>query len=354
MATVKTVGPGKDFETLQDWEAFARLQNNGQIAECYSGANLGPLVMYAGWAHVGNLLDPHVIRVASGHGHKGKLPQNINDIAHIKVTGATSGIITDNQGRLVVEGLYIELGAASGFKKGVSHIEVTVRNCFFNKISGASGGTGVIEFFQNQNTPPFFGAGFIQNNIILISGGSIATAIWVQAHPTITISNVIDSNTIICKGGTSQWGIIVRRLTDKAGGNGGIAHTWYRNNVVLNCWTGAGGTDFSIAGAGFRIASNNASSDTTGNATGTNNLINQIDSNWFVSPTSDFNLKNNSPGIDSGANLGIFENYDALRIPRPQLNGWDIGALELVSITTISTSKIRNLTSLKKHLGHRI
>ena len=63
MATT-TVGPGKTYTYLQDWEDWAAGTGVNQAAECYSGS-LGPLII-GGWTG-----GAATIRPATGQGHDG-------------------------------------------------------------------------------------------------------------------------------------------------------------------------------------------------------------------------------------------------------------------------------------------
>ena len=72
MATVKTVGTGKDFTTLQLWEDFADDQAGAdQHAECFSGVDLG-IVSISGWTATPTASVFPRIFVSEGEGHDGK------------------------------------------------------------------------------------------------------------------------------------------------------------------------------------------------------------------------------------------------------------------------------------------
>jgi len=328
LATIKTVGPGKDFETLSDWELFARTQNNGQIAECYSGANLGQFNP-ASWSFPGAWYDPHIIRVAHGHKHKGKIPTNINNVAHIKVSGTAIAMKTSNQNFFVIDGLYIEHEYGQAFVKGLSGLWNHFQNNFTNHLTG----TGSVSSIQYRTNINGF-AGFIRNNIILISGGSTARVIWGRALNGKSVDMAIQNNCLYCSPSASAtWGIILRRDGGGGKGDGGVPadlDVTAHNNIAFNCHVGSG-MDISYAGGGALFADSNATSDLSIAST-VNPLTNQDSNDWLVDPGVNFNQLKTSPGIDSGRNLstalwGPF-NFDALGASRPKGKAWDRGPIE--------------------------
>jgi hypothetical protein len=102
-------------------------------------------------------------------------------------------------------------------------------------------------------------------------------------------------------------------------------------------------TDYGTESNFHDNSSNNLSDDAT--APGVDSLINQTDTNIFVSVTGgseDFHLKAGSNAIDAGTTLTLFTT-DIDAESRPQGSAWDIGADELVAAPAATGARRRGI-----------
>ena len=130
-----------------------------------------------------------------------------------------------------------------------------------------------------------------QNGITIVMGGT-------DGGPTGTQRNAYDNkvffNTIYANSGVGVWL------------DGGAIGTTLRNNIVF---ANGGGPLGTTQGVSF-TQDHNVTADP-----------------FFVDPVSgDFHLKEGSPAVDRGLDVGVTEDFDG--IARPQRAGFDIGAFE--------------------------
>ncbi len=172
----------------------------------------------------------------------------------------------------------------------------------------------------------------------------------------ITISNITIKNNVFIGGDIGgSWGAVFHNVPD----------VYIYNNVFANLlYHGVGIRDSSSAVVKNNIfynAGSNYWADTTSTVEGGYNILNTgvpydsldiladplfINPGNFLGPDSipftdddGFALQDSSPAIDAGIGLPGIVDYDILGVPRPQGDGWDIGAYEYVPV------KIKEISS---------
>jgi hypothetical protein len=313
---IKTVGPGKDYETLQSWWTnWASLQtNSAQWAECYSGGDLGGLVIDNG---SGTPKANEYFRIYAHHNerHGGRTD---TPCAYLK------GKIEIGEQYTRIEGLRID---CSGETEGINQ---------YDPISDFIADGNLI--YSTNNTD--YG--------IYLYGGPGAGSI---------VTNIIIRNNIVYGSNTMSYGIFITGANYLAGGHGvfqvynntihdaadyGImiegqdAFEFFDDSDITiyatnNIITDSGTLDYYGDGYGIMTLSGgyNLSSDATGDDWGaTGSLTGKTASAQFENPVSDWNIKTNSNVYNAGTTLSTFF-WDSLRTPRPQFSTWDMGGIEL-------------------------
>lgn len=314
---LSTVGPGKDYSTLQGWIEDKLGSSDNEDAECYAG-DLGD-AYFSGWGS-----PESSIYVVPGNQHNGT-DAGTTGIAHAGFitwqVEAGSNILRFRGLRL--SGLFTISNIAAGSHE--FHLDDMLM-VFTGDASGA------LVHYEADDAFGFCGIGFILRNCILLvkptsgsfdagisfnGGGGFGDGVFGQ----IAAYN----NTVIRSAGT------LRHCFD-FDAPGGDVQVSAANNIGL----GASLQDYRGVGADFTGSSHNMSSDATGDDWGaTGAKINQVAALVVVNPSTDPTLLETSPAKDVGRTItpadaqgGDFSD-DAIGQTRPQGPAWDMGALEL-------------------------
>jgi len=330
MAETHTVDPdgGKDYTVLQTAENAqdGDLAGRGVVAfECYnSTTELGPCTI-TGWSNADSsnyvrVFTPLAERHDGTFGSGGAWIHSTGNVTGVTVgvdyvrvegfrisydnTGGVYGISIPHYHDAVVldSNLIVTAAAHSTLSKGILHIAIEEpgRTCT------------------------------IKNNIIYGAGKmhmGISSGGFEEKGNTTSLTSTIQNNTIDnCIGA----GITVYESEEKAE----VTHNvTLENNICTN-----NGTDFSASVArGTVTGNNNCSEDATANNwDGSGSIINQTPGDLFATEGSDHNLKAGSNALAAGKTIAGFDN-DALHLEsdnwRPQNSVWDMGALELETLS---------------------
>jgi hypothetical protein len=179
----------------------------------------------------------------------------------------------------------------------------------------------------------FTGDHRIYNN--LVSGMKFGITVGSEPEGCLQDNNKIHSNTII---DSTLSNIYFWRT-----GLGGTGNE-IKNNIFLQTSTSVGSNTNNNNPSGYTWSNNlfYGGNSVSGNAANNAVLADPLlekSSGWIsIAPgTADptwWSLREGSPAIDAGANLGSSYNLDFNGVSRPQGNGWDIGAFEFTSGTS--------------------
>lgn len=307
MPNIKTVKPagGGDYTTLQAWEDFAGDEDSpDQWAECYSGGNLG-FVLLAGssWAASTALLYPRIY-VADGEGHNGSQSSG----AIIELTGIQGHGVQVQVNYCRVEGLRIscESTNSSGVIVTGENTNASIINMM---IYGSSSATRSGIAFSIANG--FTSSGHIAKNCVVdlpnMSGNNTGILLALLTSGTLEVS--LFNCSIINHGGLAGIGIAA---------NGTVTI----NATIENCISVTTPTNFLTQSFGGTptfntTANNNLSSDATADDFGgTGHVINETDTDVFIDPANDsFFLKDGSAAIATGKDLSADFTTDAVGHP---------------------------------------
>lgn len=332
MPTVtSTVGFGKTYSTLAAW-AIARAGIGGpsdtEVAECYSGANLGGLNL-VGPANSGTwTAGTTLITVNSAHRHNGK-------------NAGTTGVafcnnalqFSDINGSVTVQYLRLHQGLAFFNEYADTMTGTALGNLVV--IPASVGLTPLLADALTTDSPgldPILNATFVNNVVYWASNvstdGIVFTTETDGATPP-TMNAVCVNNSVRYVSGTSVAVGIDFIYTAPCG------------DTTAICWNNA--VDVGVSnGTSFRLFTDgqpgivmddeaNASSDGEATTFGQNGAGSHSSTGpLFVSGT-DMNLFIGSTAVDIGkSGASVYgANPDAIGTSRPQGAGWDMGALEL-------------------------
>lgn len=312
--SLATVGSGKTYATLQAWADSVYVSSGVQEAECYSGSDLGGLVITE------TFTDEWIVDVASGHKHDGT-DAGTTGVAYAAGTFNfnLAGIIPVP---ITVRNLRLHAGIED-FAPGVSVGAHAFENLMFI-VDGASydavyviasdGGGGDGECTTT-----------IRNNVCYWKSTSGSTNMFMRLDSmitdvgTATLNVEAYNNTVVVSAGTMVYGIRIS--------NDWITNATIKNNVVLDADT----ADYFSSGSPSITASHNLSSDATGDDWGaTGAVINQTASNVVTNTSINATPKTGSAAINSGTTIGSFSD-DIIGTARPQGSAWDMGAFEVLA-----------------------
>lgn len=276
-----TVGPGKDYADLATWEAA--LGTGSQVAECYSGADLG-FIQY-------DDTDPDDITITVAAGH-------VHDITNGATTGfahCTNGA-QFRRGNVVYEKLINTGGSITNFTNSDN---ILIQYCNFrfpdpqSTCIGLASSLGVTANVTFQGNVLYGGNGGFPGSRVLLflsTGFGLASAGVLNANVFNNVfGGLLTNNFSEC-------------LSISSNDAGSILNAEIKNNVFLNANT-ANVISGTTGGAVINLdCSNNADNDGTVASVlgGSDNLINQTMSDWFEDEESDYLLKEASPGLCAG------------------------------------------------------
>jgi hypothetical protein len=331
MATVKTVGTGKDYTTLAAWFAFAGTQASAsQSAECYAGSDLGNVTMNTSTGTISSV-NFYTIYAAAGNRHDGITPstgarQNgIGFIVGMEIrlqytqvigmaylgngdyTDGQIGIFADN---CTIDGcLAVTTGSAVGFNVDNAFIATITAGLCKNSIG-------------RDTTYPFSANALaITANVsvtctfdnctgLAVNAASNAYSPYADAQPTFTATATENHNN--CFGGNSD------------------------SDDYFKIFQGSGGTE-TINMTNTNCGSEDLTADDFG---GSGNLVSVVLTDTFVNTSGgDLSLKPGAVLRNAGLSLVGTVDNDILQRGRPQQGTYDIGAHEY-------PSRIRTLTGV--------
>jgi hypothetical protein len=315
MATISTVGSGKDYSTLQLWEDWADGQASAaQWAECYSGGTLGAVTI-AGWTGTPSAVNYPKIYAAEGHRHDGTasltngaycgtitLQEEYSQVDGMRViqTGNTgingarwvhkisNCVVCVTVGAVAYTALYFAYSWT-----GTRTLEFDVENCLIYHISGTQSGTG-IGFYPSTTS------GTLTVNVNVLNCtiyNTRTTGIWWAGNESVAGSitfNITSTNNAVIGSGSNDY------LASAAQGT--VTHNVTQTYCV----------------------SSDATADDWG---GAGNVISQSAAACFGDPGVD-----NAPlaagpiSAGNGADLSGIFTTDALGVDRG--SSWSIGALQ--------------------------
>ena len=126
MATIKTIKPagGGDYTTLQAWENWADDQVSGdQWAECYTGGDMGPVIIQTWAATTSSVLYPKIYTNLDQR-HIGK-----DDGTGAFINTGSVSAINNFIDYVRIEGIRVEMG--SSLNAGI-HINLGADNCLID------------------------------------------------------------------------------------------------------------------------------------------------------------------------------------------------------------------------------
>lgn len=310
MPTIKTIKPDGtgDYTTLAAWEDFADGQASAdQWAECYSGGNLGALVVQT-WAATPTFsLYPRVY-VADGEGHGGVAGAG----AYIET--ALSTVCVTNQTefarfeglRLSQKGLGFHWSAVA--VQGIDGVHVS-GNLFEGSAPAAAIFVEVFDQTSNANTL------VIKNNIVgKTAGSSLNLNVYAEITATILTIDVLNNVFI----GTASY---YAKNFGTSPSIGGTNHNNHYSAEVSVSQVGGGTVTVTF--------SHNSCEGTL--TSGADNVNTVVRADAFTAGTPyDWTLKADSALLDVGTTTDA--TTDAAGVARPQGAAFDIGAYEFFSI----------------------
>ena len=337
-----------DFTLLQLWEDYAGAQANAaQHAECYGGGNLGPLLMLSRPACTPDATDYPYIYVADGEGHNGDILQG----AYIEqdTAGALLSITSDLQ-YTKVKGLRFERDATGG---AVVEIQGDSSNCEFEDLL-IHGDSVSSEFYFLPGSDVNL-TGIVIEGCVCLNETNTTTNAAVfaacQSSGGAVETEVAIRNSTFYGAGTGTTGVNAGALGDDA------TVTVTCENVIVMGYTNCFATLAFAGSPTFDVTINNSmSSDATANDfAGSDNVINETDTDVFLDPANDsYFLKDGSAALAAGKDLSAYLTNDAVGHPHATLwpNGegsasWVMGAFASYPfVATIGDGKLYTLLQL--------
>lgn len=341
MATISTVGSGKDFATLQAWwDSVKSAATADQHAECYAG-NLGFLnITVFDTATPTASVFPRIY-AADGNKHDGG--NTAANGAYITVSGAPRVGIDNDVLYLEIDGIHFDIvvetaqtttAILSNYDQGTAGVEgrfLTVKNCNF-RTSGATDGTPAGVNYQDIDTAyPADPVCTVYNNNFWGNGedGGTCIQIYLIADATFTVADTMFSECYFNTGyDFGNNGIVI--ISD---GTNDFASATHDNIQTNNAMIDHDNTDFltflTNGGLGNITRTFCVSADLTADDEGgAGNKISKTAANCFESAGSDNTPKDSGELHNAGTSVsGITD--DILGISRPQGAAEDIGAFEL-------------------------
>lgn len=311
MPNIKTVKPAGDghYTTLQAWEDFADGEANAdQWAECYTGGNLGNIVVST-WVSTSDALNYPRIYVADGEGHNGDIT------AGAYITSGTRNEVTIHYTRF--EGLRVDGDGSIAQTVTFSEADGThIVGCFIH-----NGKWGIKNVAQSR-TVNGLAISIMSNNIIITGGSQYGIEVGSLSAAGGITDYLVQNNTIY-RGTNGRVGI---SAVDH-GASGG-ANITVENNISIGSWNEVCYSVQVDAADGTIVWNNNISSDgTADDFGGTGHIVDETDTNIFTNPAeNDFTLKSGSAAIGAGKDVASVTN-DILGSARPA-GGYDIGAYQ--------------------------
>lgn len=352
MPNIKTIKPDGtgDFTTLSAWWNYAKVQASAdQWAECYSGGNLGTVLLSGMTATPSSTVYPRIY-VATGHGHLGTL--GTGAFCNVS-TGACIDVRTNY---MRVEGLRIQIQGVAA--QGIILQDCTEARAFGNLVVSEVTATTArgINIVRSAGHLTNITA-YILNNLILsanrtsntyqscirITGGALPAGFQLTV---IVANNSFEngSSAVSMHGFQLAPGAVV----DPAA----VIAVTLKNNAAGESGTGSCFT-VAVTGASPTItATNNASKDATADDWGgSGNLINQSRTSMWVDPNNhNLRPKRLGPLVDAGADVSSYMTTDILGASRNLQVATDIGAFEQTAPFNVSAS---NSVSTSSTLGRQ-
>ena len=330
MATVKTIGTGKDYTTLQTWEDWADDQVSAdQWAECYGGADLGPVTI-SGWTATPSAsLYPRIYSESTQ-------PTN----RHTSYTSQRGAYLRHGDGErgIYVQEEYVRIEWMTIWTETsttpLAMIEATsaanhlrVDSCMFQPVAAVPQGILV-----NEAEPVE-----IWNNIIAL-GSTMTAFTGIELNYTggdSAKSLSVKNNAVAKINSASNYDVGIK--STNSGGTRSVSDG-FENNLVLGA-----DTCFSHTGWSSVEMNNNLSEDgTADDYGGSNNLVNQDEDEVYQKDSVyyEWGLAENSPARNAGKTLTEFSTDGAWAASRPYGSAWCIGPVEFSPIvSTIGTGK---------------
>ena len=353
MATVSTVGPGKDYAVLQGWEdAVDGLASNAQDASCYSGSDLGELYI-SGWG--GGHVEGNSPRVypATGEEHDGD-PTNTTQGARIEADGATGIHAWPYIHWFEVSRMRINCDLTGGPYFGINldlcNYCTVDGNLIVITNAGSNGYIGIAAITIDDAVTN------IRNNIVVCDEDGTAYTQWgIRAQGrgnsagTFDSKFNIDNNTIlgISKLHSTYTGGIQMCSYCNTGSTLNLEFE-LRNNLCVEKTVGASGScyrDGTGSGPGtvnltFDLAYNLSTDATADDWGGVGNIIDQAPADVVVDPATftDVSLVDSGPGDGTGEDLSGEFTTDAIGNIHGDAGAWDMGALAMLAPEPSSSS----------------
>lgn len=331
MPTIKTIGSGKDYSTLQAWwDNYASVQTDAnQWAECYGGSNLGALNA-TGTPSFTNLDATNHPKIYAASGNRWTSTTGL-DTSKAYVFAGTPLCVFQHQGYFEIVGMQFKISndtstTYSGSLINANH-GLILDGCFLENLggTGVTGYSGVVSLTNDGNP------GYIIVRNCYIRGTGNMSAPVVGYNPDGKMGSCayakLYNNTIIADGEYVNAAVYI-----ESGGVGGDAGDLIiRNNIAVGVNTGGETLGcFAMQNNNSELTSftNNIASDATPQAySGSSNQSNAVVTDLFTNQgTGDYTLKSTSDAKDAGADLSGLFTTDGLGATRS--GTWDIGAFE--------------------------
>jgi len=347
VANVSTIGSAKDYATLQGWEDVADGEASAdQWAECYSGSDLGAVVI-SGWASTPDANNYPRIYPAAGrfvHRHDGTRDGNNGAYA----SGTDNVIEINNVNHVHVEGMYIRTTLNTQWHGGIvitgGDGTVIDGNCIYathNQVNCA--GILLWRYFFLYNWSIRISNNLIYTDRTAGSGwlGGIRARMDAYVSNDYTLNLAEYNNTVSMQHGTTHSRMLFYSyhyshnyagsttlnrtsenciaLTDVASGSNGFYDAVYLGATATTTQT----TNWTRN----NCLSTDGTADDDG---GSGHLVDQTQADIVEAVATNLALKDGSNAIGAGKDLSAYITQDALLNPHG-VGGWDMGALARMS-----------------------
>lgn len=351
MATISTVGSGKDYANLQAWwDDVKDAAAADQHAECYAG-DLGVLsITVFDTATPTASVHPRIY-AADGERHDGG--DTASNGAYIKTEGAPRYCILNRVLYLEIDGIHFDIDVDSGetnsailsqYDDGTSGHEgrfLTVKNCNFRTQGDTDGTPSGVDYRDIDLAYPADPVCTLFNNNFWGNGedGGTAIQIWLISDPALVS---VDTMFAECYYNTSydfgNNGIVL--ICDRDGFADVTLNVISTNNAMID-HDNFDFLAFAISGGLFDITRTfSVSADTTADDEGgAGNKISKAAVDCFATVGSDNTPKASGELHNAGTSVsGITD--DILGLVRPQGGTEDIGAFELFELGFVHNQTI--------------